>query len=442
MDKEKSQALIVDRERIAGLISKMLAGKFALDTATDGVKAINKLRDGLPRLMVVDVDVPGNGVRLAELVGISPKYRGIPVILTAANPSPDLVLRARNAGASSLLVKPFGPAELLKRVDAALTGATMASPAPPKTAAKDGETKDDAADPAEAEKEEEEEDPAASLKERVKSIEGLPSFPTTHAQILELANSEKTSSDEIAEKIELDPGLLATVFKLVNSSYYGFNKKIDSISLAVTLLGLEEIANLVMAAQVFEKLGDYEEGGGLDLMAFWRHSVGTGFISRAIAKKLQAESDSAFLAGMLHDLGKIILDRYFSDYYASVFSIIQAEDKLIVEVEQDVLGVSHAEIGGVLAEEWKFAPTYLNSILCHHNVRQARRYQRLVCIVSLANTMCRRLEFGSSGDNQKPDFEGASLERFSLGEKGVQMLTEAAQEELENADSFLSALTT
>ena len=440
MDEEKCQALIVDRERIAGLISKMLTGKLTPDTATDGVKAISKLRDELPRLMVVDVDVPGNGVRLAELVGISPKYRGIPIILTAANPSPDLVLRARNAGASSLLVKPFGPAELLRRVDAALSGVTMA--APPKAAAKAGEARDDVADPAKAPKEEEEEDPAAALKERVRSIEGLPSFPATHTQILELANSEDSSSDEIAEKIELDPGLLATVFKLVNSSYYGFSKKIDSIVLAVTLLGLEEIANMVMAAQVFEKLGSYEEGAGLDLMAFWRHSVGTGFIARAIAKKLQAETESAFLAGMLHDLGKIILDRYFSDYYASVFSVIQAEDKLIVEVEQDVLGVGHAEIGGVLAEEWKFSAAYLNSIMYHHDVRAVRRYQRLVCIVNLANTMCRRLEFGSSGDNQKPDFEEASLERFSLGEKGIQLLTEAAQEELENAESFLSALTT
>ena len=435
MDEEKRDALIVDRKRIADLISRMLARKFKPSIATDGMMAINKLRGGLPRLMVVDVDVPGNGIRLAELVGISPKYRGIPIILTAANPSRDLVLRARNAGANSLLVKPFGPAELLKRVDAALFGTTMTSPAPKKAVAKTGETKDAAAGPAE------EEDPATALKERVKSIEGLPSFPTTHAQILELANSESSSSDEIAEKIELDPGLLATVFKLVNSSYYGFSKKIDSISLAVTMLGLEEIANLVMAVQVFEKLGGYKEGGGLDLMAFWRHSVGTGFIARAIAKKLQAESESAFLAGMLHDLGKIILDQYFSDYYTSVFGVIQAEDKLIVEVEQDILGVSHAEIGGVLAEEWKFSPSYLNSIICHHNVRVARRYQRLVCIVSLANTMCRRLEFGCSGDKQKPDFDEAALERFSLAERGLQLLTEAAQEELEDAESFLSALT-
>ncbi len=102
--------------------------------------------------------------------------------------------------------------------------------------------------------------------------------------------------------------MLATIFKLVNSSSYAFRKKIDSLKLAVTLLGLEEIANLVMAAQVFEKQGDYEDGSGLDANEFWRHSVGVAFAARAIFKKLQAEAESAFLAGMLHDVGKIALD--------------------------------------------------------------------------------------------------------------------------------------
>ncbi|MDP6038952.1 MAG: HDOD domain-containing protein [Candidatus Latescibacteria bacterium] len=240
--------------------------------------------------------------------------------------------------------------------------------------------------------------------------------------------------------MQLDPGLLATIFKLVNSSYYGFNKQVKDLPLAITLLGLEEIANLVLAVQVFEQLGDYENGAGLDLQEFWRHSVGTAFVARAVAKKLNTETESAFLAGMLHDLGKIILDRYFSDFYGAVFQIIGEEDISIAQAEQEVLGLTHAAIGGQLAEEWKFPKTFLNAIHHHHEPSSATRYQRLVCIIHIADAICRQLEYGSGGDNLQPDPEESALDRFSLGDRGLSILTEAAQEELENADSFLSAL--
>ena len=164
-----------------------------------------------------------------------------------------------------------------------------------------------------------------------------------------------------------------------------------------------------MAAQIFENLGNYEDGAGLDLHEFWRHSVGTAFCSRAIAKKLNTEVDSAFLAGMLHDLGKIILDRYFSDYYQSVFEIVHDEDLAIVQAEMEILGLTHASIGGQLAEEWKFPKTYLNAITHHHNPKYAPRYQRLVCLIHLADVVCRELEFGNGGDSQTPQHDDSAL---------------------------------
>ena len=436
MAEGKQTVLVVDRDRITGLVSKMLMGRFQPDVAPDGLMAVRKLREAMPAVIVVDVDIPGGGIKLAELIGMSPKYQGVQVILTAGNPSPDTILRARAAGASSFLAKPYGPAELLRRVDSAL----RASAQPPAPVSGNGGSPQEGEGAGEGAEAEGDGNESESIRTRVRNIEGLPTFPATHAQIMELANSDESSSDDIAEQIQLDPSMLATVFKLVNSSYYGFSKKVDSISLAVTLLGLEEIANLVMAAQVFEKLGGYEDGAGLDLQAFWRHSVGTGFAARAIAKKLQTEPESAFLAGMLHDLGKIVLDRYFSDYYADVFKAIHEGGVVIVDVERDLLGVTHAEIGGVLAEEWRFSQAFTNAIMHHHCVSEGHRYQRLVCLVHLADMICRRLEFGSSGDSEKPDFEEAALDRFSLGEKGIELLTEATEEELDDADSFLSAL--
>ncbi|MDA0748081.1 MAG: HDOD domain-containing protein, partial [bacterium] len=193
-------------------------------------------------------------------------------------------------------------------------------------------------------------------------------------------------------------------------------------------------------AQVFEKLGGFNEGTGLDIEAFWRHSVGTGFVARAIAKKLQTEVDAAFLGGMLHDLGKIVLDRYFGDYYKSVTELVKEETISIRQAEQDILGVTHADVGGQLAEEWNFPTNYLNSILFHHNPRNTHRHQRLVCVVHLADVICRELEFGNGGDDVVPEIEESVLDRFTLGDRGLKILREAAAEDLADADSFLSGL--
>ena len=93
-----------------------------------------------------------------------------------------------------------------------------------------------------------------------------------------------------------------------------------------------------------------------------------------------------------------------------------------------------------MAEEWKFPKNYLNAIAYHHDVRSAPRYQRLVCIIHLADIICRQLKYGNGGDNQDPEPEDAALDRFSLGGRGMNILVEVAQEELDGAESFLSAL--
>ena len=437
-DEENKNILIVDGEKLSGLISKMLAGDFTTDVAHNGLNAVQKLREILPHAIVVEVDIPGNGIKLTELLGVNPKYSGVPIILTAANPSPDMIIRSKNAGADSFLAKPFKPSDLKGRiVQLSANRETLAAAAAAGGAAGEG---GEAATEGQVGAAEDENGLSVDLTNRVKSIEGLPSFPATHAEILKLANSEDASSDDIAEKLQLDSGLLATIFKLVNSSGYGFRKSVDSLKLAVTLLGLEEIANLVMAAQVFDKLGNYEDGSGLDANEFWRHSIGVAFAARAISKKLQTEAESAFLAGMLHDVGKIVLDRFFVDYYKEVLNIVSDGKTLIVDAEKDVLGVTHADIGAVLAAEWKFANTYLNTIQYHHTPGQASRYKRLVCLIHIADGITRELGFGSGGDSVVPEIQEAALDQFHMADRGVGMLKESVEEELEGADSFLAAL--
>ena len=421
-NKTPQKILIVDQERFSSLISKMLSGQFATATAKDGMEAIGYLRTNRPDLLIVEQSIPGDGLRFCELMGMNPKLSDLPIILLSVSPSSDGILRARAAGVNTYLAKPFRPSELQKRIDAIFTTS-------PQTA-QGGDTAENAAD-GEAGK---------NIKDKLKQIEGLPPFPATHAQILELANSEESSSEDIAEQLQMDPSLLATIFKIVNSSAYGFQKKVDSLKLAVTLLGLEEIANLVMTAQVFKNLGNYDGGSGFDRAEFWKHSIGTAFITRAISKKLQTEVESAFLAGMLHDLGKVVLDRCFTDYYRPVVELAAKEELWIGDSEHQLLGLTHADVGGQLATEWQFSEKYLYSIMHHHNPEATGRYQRLTSLVHLADHLCRKFGYGSGGDEQVPEVHPAVLDRFSLGERGLAILAEIAEKELEGASSFLAAL--
>lgn len=370
-------------------------------------------------------------------MGLSPKFNNIPVILMSANPSMDIVMKAREAGVSSYLAKPFRPSELVTRLEEALTepvpGQEESAPTPDGKEGSPATGGPPAAGVAE-------EKAKKSIRERVKKIDGLPVFPATHAEILKLARSDNATSEALADQIKMDPGMLATILKLVNSAYYGLRKKVDSLKVAVSLLGFEEIANLVMSAQVFQNFSGSKNKLGLDMKGFWRHSVGTGFVARSIAKKIQAESESAFLAGMLHDLGKVVLDKFFPEFYAQVMAKVRQGEVSVYSAEEELLGLTHAEVGGQLALEWKFAENLQNSILYHHKPDDARRYQRLVALVHLADVICRTLQFGSGGDVLIPKIDPAVLDRFSLTEKGITMFAETAKEDLEDAESFLLAL--
>ena len=425
MPDDQKRVLIVHQDRFSSLTSKMLSGRSQPETAPEGPSAVNLLRDNPPDVLVVEEGVGG-----IRLVGMSPKYVHIPVILPPSHPSPESIIRSRNAGVSTFLAKPFRPSDLHSRIQVALEEA----------ASLDTESVEGSDEDADGAEERAEQGQSFKDKDRVKSIDGLPSFPATHAEIMKLARSDDSSSDDLAEKIQLDPSFLAQVLKLVNSSYYGFRKPTNSLKLAVTLLGTEEIGNLVMAAQVFEKFGNYEGGGGLDLAEFWRHSVGTAFIARAVGKKLQTEIEAAFLGGLLHDLGKVVLDRYFADYYRAVFEAVASNNQTILSAEMDLLGVGHEEIGGQLASAWKFSENYTACIEHHHNPTATRRYTRLVYVIHIADCLCRQLEYGSGGDSVVPEISSEILDHFSMGDRGMQILTDAAKADIDDADSFLSAL--
>ena len=416
--------LVVDKPRFSRLIHRMLSDRFEVVCVEDGLEAVRKIRYRRPDVILAEMSVRGGGLRLAELMDMSVRFAHTPFLLTCIKPTSDLVEKVKRQGIDGLIVKPFPPSSLIEQI-----GQVLQPEEPQADASLNNDDEVGIAD---------------KIKEKMRAIEGLPPFPATHAKVMELANSDASNSEEIAEQIQRDPNFLATVLKLANSSFYGFSRKVDSLKLAVSLLGLKEIVNLAVSLQVFQQLSDGAPQSKFDTMAFWKHSVGTAFIARVIAQKLQTEVETAFLAGLLHDIGKVILDRFFTEFYGEVLERVQAEKTPFLQAELETLNITHAHVGGYLAVNWNFADTLIEAVVCHHDPAQAKRYTKLASVIHVANAICNHLEYGSSGDVLKQEADdprlGKALWKLGIGPHSFDMMVELGQGQLSDADAFLGML--
>lgn len=197
----------------------------------------------------------------------------------------------------------------------------------------------------------------------------LPSLPATVARITQMLESPDCSLSEVGKAIATDPAIALKTLRLVNSAYYGLREKVTSVEHAVTLLGIKVVKNLVFTATVFDTL---KSSGN-----FLRHSIACGMAMRTLAERhprpLPIESpDEAFIFGLLHDIGKIIFEQFLSEEYLAVTENCREQHKPSYEVEGEIIGVDHAEMGGRLAEKWKLADPLVDAIAGHHDLSKCK----------------------------------------------------------------------
>ena len=228
----------------------------------------------------------------------------------------------------------------------------------------------------------------------------LPSLPGTVAAVMTLVNDPKCSLAAVAKAISADPPLAMKTLRLVNTAYYGLRQKITTIEHAVVLLGTKVIKNLTFTATVF----DIIKGGHAD--DFFRHSVCCGLATRSLfenshVKMVCESSDEAFVFGLLHDIGKIMLEQFMPDEVGQVHQIIKERQIPCYQAEQEILGIDHAQLGARLAEKWKL-PEYLSaSIAGHHVVSQCTMNgaRPLAGFVAIADYICAQCDVCVTKEN-------------------------------------------
>jgi HD-like signal output (HDOD) protein len=234
----------------------------------------------------------------------------------------------------------------------------------------------------------------------------MPSLSTTVTKVLEVCNNPTASPNDLNRVISLDPVLTGQVLKLINSAYYSLPNKITSLTRAIIMLGLNTVKNLVLATSVIGGVGSKKHFKTLSMDAFWEHSLAVGVLAKTLSthKGLPAlEREEFFVAGLLHDLGKIPFNNRFADAYAQVLLSALRGGQPLFDQEQSSFGLNHGEVGGMIADKWNLSAS-MRAGLCHHHAPEQAdpAALTLVSLVALANFYVNRFAIGTSGD-PRPD---------------------------------------
>ena len=207
-----------------------------------------------------------------------------------------------------------------------------------------------------------------SLRKVLTSLDSLPALSPIYQELVSEINMENSSLAKIGEIISRDVGMSASLLRLVNSSFFGFVNRISSPAQAVALLGLEVVRGLILSVELFSHL-EKSSLPYFDLSALWDHSLRTANMAKAIVKKQGASQevvDNSFIAGLLHDVGKLILASERPEPYAQIMETVRANNSVIWETEQKLLGITHAEVGAFLLGLWAQPGAVVQAVAYHH----------------------------------------------------------------------------
>ena len=227
-------------------------------------------------------------------------------------------------------------------------------------------------------------------KAEIQKIKDLPTIPETFNRITRLLLDENSSIIELTKEISMDQALTAKILKIVNSAYYGFYRKISDLNDAVALLGFNEVKLMVMGVSVFEPFSSSIKDPK-ERYHFWEHSMLCSITAENIGEQIKCEAKDLSVAGLLHDIGKVVLDRYFHDEWCKYLDKQAGDSRPNMEVEQECLGVTHAEIGYLVAERWNLPPNLVECIKLHHDPDPESLYYNQICVISLANVLCKSI---------------------------------------------------
>lgn len=276
-----------------------------------------------------------------------------------------------------------------------------------------------------------------TLDRIVEKVEEMPVLPNRINKIIEIVENPDSTIKDLENEILKDQSLTSKVLKLANTTHYGYPRKISTVSRATILLGFQTIKSIALASTVSKYLLGELEGYALGKNDLWKQSQTCGIISRYIGKKKSIENpEKAYIAGLLRDIGKTILNHYVQDEYCEIVKIVEEERVPFLEAEKLVLGFDHAEIGGKVAQKWNFPKDLVEAIEYHHTPEKALENPDLVSIVHVADAITMMMGVGLGADGMKYNLSQFAIENLKLNETEIQYIILEASDLIIDDDNF------
>jgi putative nucleotidyltransferase with HDIG domain len=269
------------------------------------------------------------------------------------------------------------------------------------------------------------------LADVVKGIRDLPSLPSVVIELLNSFEQTDASTSALANKVSQDQALAAKTLRLANSSFYGLQHKVTTIQQAITVLGFDNVRTLVMAAGVISNFSSSVQED-FNLANFWQHAVGTALCAKALARALNLSQDHAFISGLLHDIGRLVLVSQFPDQYAKIIAYRTEHDCTMLEAERSVVVVDHTIIGQALAAYWKF-PIVIQRSIENHHAPMLQDLGGIPSVIHIADAIAYALDLTGSEDDLVPVISDNAWHSLNLSPamlRAVFRQTEAEFEEV------------
>jgi len=261
-----------------------------------------------------------------------------------------------------------------------------------------------------------------SLKLYVQKIRKLPTLPVIAQEVLKLANNDSTSVGRIEQVVENDPAISAKILSVANSVFFGVKTQTKTLENAIMRIGFDNLKSIALGISLMTVLHEGKSGKVVDYNRIYNHSVSVGFVARHISRKLKQDfSDEIIINGMLHDLGYLILNKFFPEKYMEVMALFKKEGSLI-EAEQKVLEFTHADIGHWLSEKWNLPKTVQDTTLYHHTPSLAKRNSKRAAVVHIADYITTKRMLSPTERDPDYPFDYASLDILKITEDDLSVL--------------------
>ncbi|MCK5405299.1 MAG: response regulator, partial [Desulfobulbaceae bacterium] len=351
--------------------------------------------------------------QLSARIRTSPKHVHVPVIMYSGSRPRQEIIRLFDTGITDYLVMPVNMNSYQSKIQNVLAqvrktissgSQVMLKPmakAPAAATAKPTAKKGEAIEIEAVAPEEQ----TIQIRDLLKKVTSILAMPHILERVMKISGDSTSGAKELAQAVESDTATVSVVLKKANSAYFGKGEPIKSVQEAIVRIGLNEIKTLVLGLSVVKNFSKEQKSNGFDRMDFWKHSLATAILSKIFAEQVKYNpAEEMFLAGLIHDLGKIILDEHANPPYADIVMNAISNRSPLYNAERETLNFTHVDVGKAIVTHWKFPDSLISAVARHHTPearqKEKSKPQELLQarLVYIANLLSKALGVGSGGD--------------------------------------------